>query len=156
MLLLQSKLKELLALWNKVPTNTTKVVPLIFNSNNNDKDKDDASSSPSSSSSPSNMITITAHLGVSKLERFLVMATRWNGPVSAAIYIYLYRRRFASPVGILFLSRPSHQIIATTTYALVPTPRSRRWYVSYQQQYPYNVLRQIALDYVPSESYFLT
>ena len=120
--------------WKNVRVNATKVMSL-------------KSPKPLNAASNGDDITITAHLGVSKLNRFQIMIERWKGPISAAVYI-------TSPSEIqtlLEFQYSQNEPYPSTSFQILLDQSSG----FYKGAYPYNVLRQLALDSVATE-YFLT
>ena len=90
-------------------------------------------------------VTLLTHLSVNKLETLLRQVARWQGPVSAAVYISSDQQleeftRFVS-------HHHDNALQQTTFHIFMETP-------AHPKGYPHNILRNLALDYMETD-YFL-
>eukprot|EP00980_Cylindrotheca_fusiformis_P001615 scaffold363_cov56-Cylindrotheca_fusiformis.AAC.34 len=90
-----------------------------------------------------NDVVLTTHLSHTKFPNLLLQMKYWNGPTSVAVYI-----KEESEIDLLFNFLQEHeQKVRQASFHIVMEKTSKL-------QYPFNTLRQVALDGVESD-YFL-
>ena len=89
-------------------------------------------------------ITLTTHMSVNKVQRFVALAARWNGPISVAVHITSMEdlRQFKS-----FLFATNLQYLGKVAFHF--------FFESQHRAYPNNILRNLALDQVKSDYFAL-
>ena len=94
---------------------------------------------------PDEDVTLLSHVSTNKLDSLVRQVLRWKGPVSAAIYICSDAdvEEFITVV----TNHWDHAFFRTTFHIFFETPPASRGY-------PYNILRNIALQYMETD-YFL-
>jgi hypothetical protein len=113
---------------------------------------DDGATTTTTTTTTTEYVTLTTHATAGKLDRLLLQLQRWNGPTSAAIYMNRiedidifcdFYRLHKDDLGFVSF----HILIETTTSSSDDPPPP-------PPLYPHNILRNLALDHVPSD-YFL-